>query len=280
MLDILRDYLNNFATPELTQAVETASNAFDRIGHERYEPAFEEILMTTDLDPDNNVQHIVGVVRKVQDEILKEFGITLMPEESMDMSSEFIVAICDLQNNVHKVDIIAACQGEGLPEERIAEALSLVMHRSAEEINAAIETVNDSLLTKIVELVNEDDTHDRPDENEVIGRNYRIAKYKDFMEFTQKEDSFVQRLLDEGVDVGYPFSLYCARMGREFEALAPVDAAFNLVAMALISEDAVDQPLIVIRQNLESVIADPMALTKVDIAVNDFLVRFAAYESK
>ncbi len=77
----------------------------------------------------------------------------------------------------------------------------------------------------------------------------------------------------DGMPVGYPFKLYADYVGRNFEQWPADRVAHEMYAMALCSVDGMNNPRAVIGAQINNYIADTSLITKVDIIVNDLMVK-------
>ncbi|BDD79877.1 hypothetical protein [Burkholderia phage FLC9] len=282
MLDILRDYLVEATTPENVDLIEKAHDAFDRIGLPDYTPGFEQLLMINDeSDEGDTLGGIMDLTRSLADNILQQHAIRVMEDASIAVRTEFIDALVDLQNaSDHVPDILRIVGQEHSPEELFSELVALVGTNEAEHYLVDLEYVSQALIDKIKERAEsmEFGTTEEDDQEREF-REERIAKFNRFMHFLLDPELAIAGLVHKGIDAGYPFVLYTNLIGREFEGMDPVLAAQNLLGMAFYSGDGFGQPTQIIKQHLEDLVSDVDVITKIDIALNDNLVRFAAYES-
>jgi hypothetical protein len=282
MLDILRDYLVEATTPENVDLIEKAHEAFDRIGLPDYNPGFEQLLMINDeSDEGDTLGGIMDLTRSIGDRILEQHAIRVLEDCTIATRTEFIDALVDLQNaSDHVPDILRIIGQEHSPEECFSELVALVGSNEAEHYLVDLEYVSQALIDRIKQTVEhmefattEEDTQERE------FREERITKFNNFMHFLLDPELAIAGLVHKGIDAGYPFVLYTNLIGREFEGMDPVLAAQNLLGMAFYSGDGYGQPIQIIKQHLEELISDVDVMTKIDIALNDNLVRFAAYET-
>jgi hypothetical protein len=282
MLDILRDYLVEATSPENVDLIEKAHEAFDRIGLQDYTPGYEQLLMINDeSDEGDTLGGIMDTTRKLQDSILSQHSIRVLEDTTIATRTEFIDALVDLQQaSDHIPDILRICSQQNDPEELFSELVALVGTHEAEHYMVDLEYVSQSLIDKVksvAEAMEYGTTEEVEGEREF--RDERITKFNAYMHFLLDPELAIAKLAHKGLDAGYPFVLYANLIGREFEGMDPLLAAQNLLGMAFYSGDGYGQPIQIIKQHLEELISDVDVMTKIDIALNDNLVRFAAYES-
>lgn len=274
MLDILRDYMVEAADPVNFDAVRDAHSQFERIGLENYEQDFETLLMTNEnVDAGETVIYINQLTTEFQAKILEEHGVRLNDPPSMPVATTIIRGLLDLQNFEGKTDVIRAAQSAPQAEEALCEVLALVTDKSAEELLVEIEFVSGALIQRIIEQAEAEQPHENDDE-ETIFRRQRVNEFRRFCEFVGTNDFEAYKILQRGVDVGFPFTVYARLIDRDFERFPVETAAINLVALCLISSDMHDTIQAGVADHIDEFIANPDTVTKVTIAVTDLLVRF------
>lgn len=282
MLDILRDYLVEATSPENVDAIEAACEAFDRIGLQDYTPGYEQLLMINDeSDEGDTLGGIIDLTKQLADQILKQHSITVSDDCTLQTRTEFVQALYDLQQaSDHVPDILKICAQKLDPEEVFAELVALVGTHEAEAYLIDLTYVSQSLINRVAEIARSMEFAGvEEDESERTFREERIVKFNRFMHFILDPELAISKLAHMGVDAGFPFVVYANLIGREFEELTPEVAAQNLLGMAFYSGDGFGSPTTTIKANIENLVSDVDAITKIDIAMTDLLVRFSAFES-
>jgi hypothetical protein len=231
------------------------------------------------VDHGETVQNIYDCTRNWQVNVLKMLGIEVSEDSRVDHLTRLL-------NGVHTVetfeDPFLILERGGLelqPVELLAEILAVTSHIPPEDWLVDLEDVSQMLIQKILEnasqhatIINnakvEEDTH----------RKKYITTYKDFrrnlIHNRTKAVLLMDKYFEQGMDVGYPYVVYLNLTGAQIGTLEAIDCAANMISMALISTDGHDRPREVIKAHLEHYIQDLDVLTKVDIAVNELLLRF------
>ncbi len=273
MLNILRSYLNDAATPELRDAVIAAHASIDRIGFQNYEKDFEEVLMMdADSVNDNTLTNIVDMTKDIQRQILAQHEVTLTDTADIDTITLFINGILDIANYEDQKVLHDTASFEGSAEETFAELMALVTDRSADELLYETESIGRSLIVRIKEMsvsVVESTISDE----ERAQQEEHIAIFKRFLALADTKCLSVELMLTEGgLNVGYPFAVYVNILGRELEAMSPGKAARELLGMALISSDGMNSPRAVIKEHIDHCISNIDTITKIDVEIGNLLL--------
>lgn len=271
MLDVLRSYLSEAATPELKAALEQSQELFERIELPEFESGYEELLAT-----DGEVEHgatlpaIVELTRELQQKILVDHGIRLTNEATVAVLNQVIEGVLDLPDYEDTDAMVQLCNMEVPAQEVFAELMALVTTLSTEEVLVYVDSVDQALIDAIRQ-------HARTFSNEVInaaaeGYSVHVERLTQFCELIGTRDLSVLDGVKMGLRLGLPFVTYADMVGRELETMSVDKASYELVAMALASSDGTNNPKTVIKDNLEHYISSIDMITKIDVKVTDILL--------
>jgi hypothetical protein len=277
MLGILDDYLSDATTPEVKEAIRQAHELFDSYGLDTYEPGFEEILMTGDnVDTGETVNLIMQLTKSLQHQTLERQGVVISEDATITQLNLFLRGLRlmpDYDNPSALLGLLSMSTG---PKEIVAEVMALVTGTSPDEFFMLVLNVDPNLLELMVENLDQISVDEDP-ETIVLKRN-RVAQYKEFIEISGIEQLKVAYLLDHGMDVGHPFTVYLNVIGQDFEEMSPVEVANELVAMCVISSDANENPRAAISEHLEQYVSDINKITKIDLVVGELLLKLNHHE--
>lgn len=269
MLDILDQYLSTTVPMELKTAIEQAHAVIDRVDIPNYEQGFEELLMIDDNTDSGGTQAaIVQLTIALLHKILMEHTVRVSEDTPLDMLTQIVTGVMDLQTYDNKQEMLKTVSGDGAPEELFAEVMALVTCQSAEELLSHIESVSQFLITRIKEISTEDDETNITDDERKL-KSVLMTDLTCFCIMVDDHDLYANKMLESGMDVGYPFIVYADMVGREFEGMDPKQAAKELFAFALISVDGNGNPRAIINENLEQYVTDIDHTTRINMAVGD-----------
>jgi len=268
MLHNLQTYLRTTATPELTAAVEEAHELFDELGMENYEPGYEELLMMHGtVDPDQTLMSITELTNQLQRRILQEHDIELIESEiATSTYNSLIRGLLQLQDYEDFATLTTITMLDNSNEEILAEALSLVTEKTPDEWMEYIDSVGMFLIARLRELAYKE----KPLDFDALERaEQHLSRLQKFQDLIGNAELTLSKRLKDGLSVGYPFTTYT---NPELDALPAEQAAQELVAMALVSKEGLNNPRGIIRSHLEEQISSIDKITKIDIEVNKLLL--------
>jgi len=272
MLDVMVQYLNTATTPELRDTIVDAHQAFDLIGLDEYEGSFEELLLMSDsADIGDLMDRVIELTKAYQTTLLKEHEIVLVDSASLETHTTFIMGILGIQDYNNKAELLKTTLLPLSSNEILAELIALIMTKNADELLINIDTVSDSCIGSIKDMLQEEEASISEAEQDVI--NARIHTFKKYMEYVGSTLK-IATMITNGLRAGFPFVTYLNIFGRDLEELKADEIAKELVGMAILSSDGSNNPISVIKENIDDYIADVDKATKVDIKVSQILMEF------
>lgn len=272
MLDILNTYLVDAASPELWDVLKDAHKAFDRINLPNYQDGFIDIIMNdSNVALGDTLTDIVNLTTLLQKQILKEHGVSLNQEVTVVTNTLFINSLLDLAEYEDKAQLLKIAVSSSSTNEKFAELVSLTTHKSIDDLLIDIEEVSPACISKIRDM--SEVSEDSLTEEEIANKQKQIADLSKLCEFIETKNLDTIRLLQTGMDVGYPFIVYINVIGRDLEAKPIAYAAYELIAMALISSDGNINPTAIIAKYIENYISDIDVVTKITIQINEIILK-------
>lgn len=279
MLDMLDDYLAGATTPELRESIRHAHELFDRYGLDTYEQGFEELLMTGDnVDTGVTVEKIYDLTRALQFQILEQHQLVIREDASPSSLNIFLEGLKRIPDYDDPDSLYAILASPRDAMELIAECVALVTGHHATWLHSLVTNCGIALLQTIVK--NLDQQHFAIDPNEVILKRRLVDAYQRFIMIADIKQLKIAYLLDNGLDVGHPLTVYLNILADDFEEMDAPYVANEIVAMCLISPDAIDNPRAAVSAHLDKYISNMDKLTKVDVLVGELLLKLAANNEK
>lgn len=280
MLDILDQYLSDATTPELKESIRQAHDLFDLYGmdqRESYEDGFVELLMTSqNTDSGKLMEEIYNLTRSLQFKILQEHQLIINEDAPPSVLNIFLAGLLRLPTYDDAQTLFSLLNMTGDTMEIIAECIALVMGDSPDHLHTFIENASDRVLQDMA--MHLDRVSFTASDEAFVLKGMLIAHYKHFVHISGIAQLKLAHLITNGLDVGHPFRVYLNLLGGEFELMEAKSVAEELVAMAIISSDAADNPRGAIHENLELFVSDIDKITKIEIEVGNLLLKLNAHE--
>jgi hypothetical protein len=275
MLDIMKQFLAGNATPALQDAIKDAYTILERCNAGDIDFSFEDMLMIDDIvDAGTTIGKMTHFITDLQHGILGTFGVEVDAELTIADLTMFIRAILDIEDYEDSEALVRITMGELRPDESFAEIVALMSHHNADELLYKIERVDASLIRRIQDVASATDDELVTDE-ERLQRSKYVHMLRRFCHYINSRQLTVVDMIRDGIAVGYPFSVYADQIGRAFEGIVPEHVAKEMIAMALVSSDGINNPTSTIKAHLENYVADLNTITKIDIEVKRLLQGFS-----
>lgn len=277
MLDMLNSYLGVAATPELHDVLRRADTAMKKISNYDFDSYYFELMMTDDTrDEGETLAAIIQGSRSFMHQLLVEHGVTMMADTPLEMLSKLLEGIVELPTYGNVDEIHAIINSNHSPIETFSELMTVLTGVVTEDIMVHSQDISTSLIRRILTLTTKKEETTITEE-EVLVRDKHVKKLKEFSGYIQREQLTMIDMVKEGMPVGYPFKVYADFIGRRLEQMTPERIAHELYAMALCSVDGINNPRAIIGANINNYIADISLITKVDIIVNDLMVKLNSH---
>lgn len=283
MLDILRVHLNDTETPEFGATIEESIKLFDDFGNNVYEQDITQILMTddhTDSEAGDTNAHLEKFCRNLLGQMLRDHSIYIDESASLIMHNTIARAVYDLQHYETADNILAILASDGSNLTMFADLCQLVCPESPDTILTVLEEVQDAFIERVREVFAEETPTMEFTEEQGDGVLEAVTRFKDFLNYLGDVNLVAADMVRSDTPIARPFSMYVEMVGRDFENMDPVIAAYNLIAFAYLSSDAYNNPKKAIIPVLEDVIASLNTITRITIALTDTLTRYEIHVSK
>lgn len=274
MLDILQSYINDNTTPEMAGTIASAIKVFDAYEIGDYESGYTELLMTAEaVDISQNMPAIIELTRALLTRTLSDHAITVNPENSLSDLVALTEGVLLIQSYSEGEEVIRTIEAADTSIEAFADTLALVIPQSAENIMLLVEDVSAFYVTRLKELSMKNLPFDGAGDEDEAAQLRHSDKLEVFMRMVRDTPLQMYRLIRTGLGFGFPFTTYADIIGRDLEQYTPERAAQELLCMAICSSDGIDNPRAIVNQHLEHYVADLNKITRIDLALNDLMLR-------
>ena len=269
---VINNYLENNASVELKDLITDAMTAFDSIGFDGYDDVFLELIMVAEQNDQNFViDQITVLTKEYLINILKEHGIIVSETSTIDVLTIFVNSIVSLLKLNDKQDVLSILKTNINSIEKLAEVTALLSNKVADELMLDIESVSDSFIFTLIGHLEKEEY--QINEDDVVQTQNIIKRFKEYTEFIGSTLK-IEEYLKSGLGVGFPYQAYLNLYGPEIEELSINDIANEMLGMAIISSDGMNNPISVIASSIDRVISDLDKLTKVNVRVTQLLLEF------
>lgn len=272
MLAEIEIFINDNYTVELRESIVKLFNILEIVMVDDYQADYVSILMESNSVDDS--QAVDRFIAKVFDNtiyLLKNHGISVNPEQSLDDLLSVLQGVLDVENYNDKDAIVRQIESTQDAVEALGAALELTTDLDPTKVYSIVSEVEPSLITNILELCHEEVDGDDASQDS-INIVHRLKKLRDYLEYP---DAAGFKLINDGLPIGTTFSNYLrysspALSGKDIQTIAK-----ELCVLLYMSGDATNNPIEFYRNNNSQIFEDIEMITKVDIElvriVNGFL---------
>lgn len=270
----LRNFLVMASSPETVRTFDEAIDVLDKYGVEEYMDTFEAVTFDDPSSTENDVVNsLLRSLRSMFDNIVHSHG--LWPEEHVLMSQ--IVEIADAMYMLPYYEdqvILGSYMAEYDGAELAGEVLALLMPYDVEVIMAMFREVSEdfeeSLRLRL--SIPQDDKEvlaAMPEELQKFAKAYMAYKA-----VINNLDIYPDRILSEPAAIGMEYLTYLGlyqadKEGSDLDRKQPDQVGRDLLGMAYLSKDGIENPLVTVRKHLNELFGDIHIVTKINLAVTN-----------
>lgn len=268
-------FVSSVFNVETQVVIEEIFNLFDDLELPNYEERYIQLLMQVEHD---DIANIAGTFRKYLDEDLTStlslFGITVVEETTLDNKCKLLTAIKTIEDYDNSTIVLEHVTNSGTSEERFAELLTLVTENSQEYWLIILDTVNDSLLGKIIEIHKTKASNESAGDDDSETVNIIATKLKVITTVEKYNTSFAIDLIrDHKIKIGLLFSSYIQIFNKLMDdKIIKVDSlseiANQLYVFLIISRDGFVKPIETYQKYSSEIFDDLSKIAQVNHLVN------------
>lgn len=263
------------ASPDIVQVFDDAVVLFDKYGIPDYMDMFDAVAFDTPDAGDTQVLDSLQLnLRTVLLHLLTMQGLSVHEHTLTSQVVELADGMLQIVDYEDKATVEATLNGDFPTQELAAELLALVTPYSVEELMAMLETVEDNFTETLrlrMSMPNSEDSE------AVESVQKQIQAYIAYKSVVGQDPIYPDRIFAQTAAIGLEYAVYLRlyqadHEGIDLAARTPSDIAKDLVGMAVLSQDGVEAPLVVVRKHLNDLFGDINLVTKINIAVSNLTV--------
>ena len=266
------------SSPETVRTFDEAIDVLDKYGVEEYMDTLEAVTFD---DPDATetavVDSLVRSLRSMLENIVHAHG--LWPEDTALLSQ--VVELADAMYMLPDYEdqvLLGSILTSELPVHELAgEMLAILLPYSCEEIMAMLRDVSEDF-EESLRLRLSVPQEDRSVMAAVPEALQKFAKaYMGFKAVIGNAKIYPDRILSEPAAIGLDYTTYLTlyqadKEGNDLDRKQPDQVGRDLLGMAYLSKDGVENPLVTVRQHLNELFGDINVVTKINLAVTNLTV--------
>jgi len=280
MLDILRQFLNESTTPENLDLMERSCKVLDAVGLYGYVREYEELLvMSSTVTPGETVVWLFKLAKQYVVDAIQQHLVIVNDQITLEQACCVLEGLLWLPDYEIKEDILRAINLDMSTTERFAECLTLTTTIAVESALVFLEDVSEALLLQLKEISLNPPVGNEEDQARDV-RNKCVRAVKRALSAFLPEDSkgfvVVQNIM-AGMDLGMDYDVYIDAAKTKFDLNDHNKLAGELLLAAYASNDGVDNPQAVAKRRLDELLVDVYAITQVDAAINQRILKVGQY---
>jgi hypothetical protein len=206
--------------------------------------------------------------------LLNMQGIVLTEETLPSMTNAFIEGLFDIAEFEDQDAVLACLDSDETEAEKLCTLISFVTEYEIEQLLASIESVEEGFVIAFKERMQ---VKTQAIEQSAQDVDKQIKAYIKFKIFMNGAPGYADKYFKQLGSIGLPYEeyikLYLKDRNNDLEMMSASVVAEELIALTCLSSDGLEAPLVTAKKYLNLLYSDITTITKVDIAITDFIVR-------
>lgn len=263
-------------TPEVRAILHKATTVFNTFELPDHEDSILDLIYSTvDQEEQTVAVQVIAEFRSKIEYILGLHDITMLDSAPLELLIDLCMGLKAIDDYLDMDSVIDICDGEELSMERFADIMALVTPYTADEITLHVDVINEGLIEKIRNLVQQ-----APEEASAGVSPEMIAAINKYRLQIAPDELSYQVMLDASLPLGMPFKTYLDFYSNTNKNIDLSDAlhlkqfVMDLIGLVLISSDGHANPIMMVQQTLGTFTSDISISMRADILAKRILQQF------
>lgn len=272
MFEELRFFLNQSTSPEHADYLFRAATTLEGVGLTSVGDHLEGFMATMNTRTTTESLSQLEDLLKTQTEVaINQFGVFLNEDDfSLKVATYILMGVHQIENYDNPLELHSICQSDADPEEKLTEILERVTPLTWFDFINTIESVSDSLIERIVDILPE------VEENESVPKSetFILTRTKGYLE--HHPNAWILDEVDNGLIIGrdplYYIETFTGRYQEEMGENIDLDIISQELTGYLLLSNVPDSELITTQSELlEHVLTDPVQQGKLSLKIERLL---------
>lgn len=276
MLPEIKFFIDNYCIEDNKSIVEASFDLLDELEITDYINEYNDLFMAEgDIEVTDLLPTFMSIINKQITELLALHGIATNEEATLDCKNKILEGILNLPDYSDKLALLVILESQEDEMEKFCELMSHVSTLQSSDLFNKIDSVDISLFTKLLAIVNASNSDNNTQEDEKNDLKVDIIKkLKEIKKVIGYDNAVGFTLVNNSIVLGSSFEQYCNYAIKHFDTYTPAVVAKELFVLLTMSEEGFHNPLIVFRKYSQDLFSDLDRITKIDIELNKLIMQF------
>jgi len=286
MNEAIEQYVQDSYTPILQEVIEDIFSLFERLNintHEGY--IINQIAEQDNIDPAQLNSAILSYLEDFLINLENEFGFSLADTITLEQRCAFIRGYVDLEDYIDHEAIIRILETDGLPADKIAQAVSLTTSIPSITLISYVLRVDEDAVTTLQNIhLSESKGEDLDQEMDIApATKEQVIQVKAFNIFIDQEFHTKPECLElirKGYEIGFPFKVYFDVVKDKLLVADETTQVVETITLLLLSQEYWQNPLLGWDQVTKDWYDSLEIVNKVSGSVKAILRRFDLFKTE
>ena len=272
MDDLINAYISTSYNTDMQETLYAAIKILDQVEYIEHLDRLNELIMSEQIMHDIDINlGAIAIVQESINAVLKMHTISCNSDTSLSTRIDILNALLEVQSLLDYRGLLDYLRSDACDDDKLIEIIQTTTTLSEIQICDAISEYDSKIITHLIELLEKreenNDLADTPEEIQLQSR--LIQRLHVFSETLNDFTMLGNALVESGFMIGKPIISYMPFV-KEYWSQFPTDTiAKHIVSLILISQEGLDNPLMVFRKHSTAFTSDPNYILRLDTEISN-----------
>lgn len=272
MDDLIITYITSSYNPDMQSVLIDALKILDQVEYIDHLDKLNELIMSEQIIHDIDINlGVIGLIQEAINVVLKMHTISCNSDTTLSVRVDILNALIEVQSLLDYRPLLNYLRSDASDDDKLIEVIQATTMLTEIQICDAISDYDSKILLHLTELLEKrEETNElsiTPEDIELQAS--LIKKLHVFSESLNDYTMLGNALIQAGFMIGKPIANYMPFV-KEYWSQFPTDTiAKQIMSLILISQEGLDNPLMVFRKHSTAFTSDPSYILKLDTEISN-----------
>ena len=272
MDDLIITYISTSYNADMQSTLLDAIRLLDSVEFIEHLDPLNNLIMSEDLYHDIDINlGVIGIIQRSIDDVLKMHTITCNTDTPLSTRVDILNSLIEVQSLLDYQTLLNFLRSDANDDDKLISIIQATSILTEIQICDAIGEYDSKIIQYLIDLLEKREESvqhtDTPEEIELQSR--LIKRLHVFSETLDDYTMLGNGLIESGFMIGKPIMNYMPFV-KEYWSQLPTDTiAKHIVSLILISQEGLDNPLMVFRKYSTAFTSDPSYILRLDTEISN-----------
>ncbi len=272
MDDLIISYISVNYTPEMQQILLSGLKLLDDVEYIEHLDILNQYIMSEqDIHPVDIHLHVIGTIQGAINAVLKMHTITCNSDTHLSTRIDILNSLLEVQSLEVYQGLLDYLRSDASDDDKLIEAIRATSILTEIQIMDSISEYDPKILTHLTQLLENRETNQNlePIEGDTTLQVQLISRLHCFSDAIEDYTMLGNALIESGFMIGKPLMSYLPFVKDLWSQFSSDTIAKQIFSLILITEEGLDNPLLVFRRYSSTFTSDPSLILKLDTELSN-----------